>query len=128
MIALDAGVLIALFDANDAHHASAEELFASNPTEPMTIGPVNQAEVLVRAAREQRDQQMLADLRALGVTTTALPDDAGPRLARLRAHTGTKMPDCCVLLTAEQTSARIATFDHRLADAAKVLGLELVAL
>lgn len=126
MIVLDAGVLIALFDANDAHHAAAEALFTANPTEPMTIGPINQAEVLVRAAREQRDQQMLADLRALGVTTTSLPDDAGPRLARLRAHTGTKMPDCCVLLAAEQTSARIATFDKRLAGVTPSLGLELV--
>lgn len=127
MIALDAGVLIALFDANDAHHAAAEALFAANPTEPMTIGPINQAEVLVRAARENRDQKMLADLRALGVETTALPDDAGLRLARLRAHTGARMPDCCVLLTAEQTSARVATFDRRLVDAATSLGLGLAA-
>lgn len=126
MIALDSGVLIALFDATDVHHAAAEALFAAHLTEPMTIGPVNLAELLVRAAREQRDQQMLADLRALGITTTALPDDAGPRLARLRAHTGAKMPDCCVLLTAEQTQARIATFDQRLAKVATSLGLELV--
>lgn len=127
MIALDAGVLIALFDANDAHHAAAEALFAANPTEPMTIGPINQAEVLVRAARENRDQKMLADLRALGIETTALPDDAGLRLARLRAHTGARMSDCCVLLTAEQTSARVATFDRRLVDAATSLGLGLAA-
>ena len=126
MIALDAGVLIALFDANDAHHDVAEQLFAVHLTEPMTIGPINQAEVLVRAARENRDQQMLADLRALGITTTPLPDDAAPRLARLRAHTGVKMPDCCVLLTAEQTSGRIATFDERLREAADAVGLYVV--
>ncbi|WP_460599314.1 type II toxin-antitoxin system VapC family toxin [Flexivirga lutea] len=126
MIALDAGVLIALFDANDAHHAAAEEIFAANPSEPMTIGPINQAEVLVRAARENRDQQMLADLRALGITTTALPDDAATRLARLRANTRSKMPDCCVLLTAEQTSARVATFDEGLQESARSIGLTVV--
>jgi predicted nucleic acid-binding protein len=126
VIALDAGVLIALFDANDAHHAAAEALFAAHPTEPMTIGPINQAEVLVRAAQENRDQQMLADLRALGITTTALPEDAAPRLARLRTHTGAKMPDCCVLLTAEQTSARVATFDERLRTSAQSWGLGVV--
>lgn len=126
MIALDAGVLIALFDANDAHHGAAEEIFAANPAEPMTIGPVNQAEVLVGAARENRDQQMLADLRALGITTTALPDDAATRLARLRANTRSKMPDCCVLLTAEQTSAGVATFDEGLKESARSIGLAVV--
>ena len=126
MIALDASVLIALLDGADAHHARADALFAAaaRAAEPLTIGPVNQGEVLVEAAREGRDQQMLADLRALGVAVTPLPDDAGLRLARLRAHTGARMPDCCVLLTAEQTSARVATFDARLAAAARALGLE----
>lgn len=126
MIVLDAGVLIALFDAHDPHHDAAEAIFAAHPTEPMTISPINQAEVLVRAARENRDHQMVADLRALGVNTTPLPDDAATRLARLRAHTGAKMPDCCVLLTAEQTSARVATFDERLKKAAEALGLDVV--
>ncbi|MDN5796369.1 MAG: PIN domain-containing protein [Intrasporangium sp.] len=127
MITLDAGVLIALFDALDAHHEAAEALLAANiGKDDLTIGPINQAEVLVRAAREGRDQQMASDLVALGVCITALPHDAGPRLARLRATTSAKMPDCCVLLTAQQTGSRIATFDVRLAEAATGLGLELV--
>ncbi|MTB70909.1 PIN domain-containing protein [Arsenicicoccus sp. MKL-02] len=126
MLALDSGVLIALFDANDAHHAAAEALFTIHASEPMTIGPINLAEVLVRAARENRDREMLADLRALDVATTSLPDDAATRLARLRATTRSKMPDCCVLLTAEQTSARIATFDEGLKESARVLNLQIV--
>ncbi|WP_311966373.1 PIN domain-containing protein [Arsenicicoccus cauae] len=119
-------MLIALFDANDAHHAAAEALFTIHASEPMTIGPINLAEVLVRAARENRDREMLADLRALDVATTSLPDDAATRLARLRATTRSKMPDCCVLLTAEQTSARIATFDEGLKESARVLNLQIV--
>ncbi len=110
MIALDAAVLIALFDANDAHHAAA----------------ANTALIRADTARENRDQEMSADLRALGIETTPLPDDAATRLARLRAHTRAKMPDCCVLLTAEQTSARIATFDEGLKMAARSLGLGVV--
>ncbi len=123
MIALDAGVLIALLDAGDDHHEQAEALFTTHVDEPMTIGPINQAEVLVRAAREGRDQQLVADLAALEVTVTALPEDCGIRLARLRAQTGATMPDCCVLLTALQVGADIATFDTRLATAATDLGL-----
>ena len=73
---------------------------AEHLDEPMTISPISQAEVLVRAVREGRDEAKLADIRSLGISSTALPDDTGQRLARLRAHTGAKMPDCCVLLTA----------------------------
>jgi predicted nucleic acid-binding protein len=115
-------VLIGLFDANDAHHDEAESLIRAHIGEAMTIGPVNHAEVLVRAAREGREDSMVADIRSLGITVTALPDDAGPRLARLRASTGAKMPDCCVLLTAEQTNGIVATFDDRLRKIADGLG------
>lgn len=47
-----------------------------------------------------------------------LNDDAPTRLALLRAGTGLKLPDCCVLLAAEQTRGTIATFDGRLTAAA----------
>ena len=36
------------------------------------------------------------------------------------------MPDCGVLLTAEQASARIATFEEGLKLSARVLGLQIV--
>ncbi len=127
MIVLDAGVVIALLDAHDLHHAQAKACFIAHADEPMTMNPINQAEVLVRAARECRDEQMVADLHALGMHTTTLPDDCGVRLARLRAQTRAKMPDCCVLLTALQTDASIATFDTRLAHAAANLGLTIVS-
>ncbi len=126
MIALHSGALIAPFDANDAHHSKAETPFTTHISEPMTIGPINLAEVLISASRENRDHEMLADLRPLDVTTTPLPDDAATRLARLRAITRSKMPDCCVLLTAEQTSARIATFDEGLKASARALSIETI--
>ncbi len=80
MIALHSGALIAPFDANDAHHSKAETPFTTHISEPMTIGPINLAEVLISASRENRDHEMLADLRPLDVTTTPLPDDAATRL------------------------------------------------
>lgn len=52
-----------------------------------------------------------------------LPQDAPSRLARLRAATTLKMPDCCVLLAADQLADAIATFDDRLADVARNHGL-----
>jgi predicted nucleic acid-binding protein len=47
------------------------------------------------------------------------------RLALLRAETGLKLPDCCVLLAAEQSGAAVATFDDRLAGAVTRRGLRL---
>jgi predicted nucleic acid-binding protein len=64
-----------------------------------------------------------AVLRDLDVTSVPLLDDAPVRLAMLRAGTGLKMPDCCVLLAAEQTHGALATFDYRLATAAIERGL-----
>jgi predicted nucleic acid-binding protein len=57
-----------------------------------------------------------------------LPGDAAGQLAELRAHTGLKLPDCCVLLTAERHGpAEIATFDARLARVAVERGLAVRA-
>ncbi len=51
------------------------------------------------------------------------PSDTAVRLARLRADTGLRMPDCCVLLAAQDAAGRVAAFDDRLIRAAEVLGL-----
>lgn len=48
------------------------------------------------------------------------------RLARLRVNSRLKLPDCCVLSAAIATRSRIATFDGRLASAARELGLQVV--
>nr|WP_293774994.1 hypothetical protein [Sporichthya sp.] len=41
----------------------------------------------------------------------------------MRAETGLRMPDCCVLLSAEATGATVATFDDRLAASAEARNL-----
>jgi len=104
----------------------AGSLFAAHIDEKSTIGPVSQAEVLVRAAREGRDEEMASDIDALGIAVTPMPTDAGRRLAKLRAATAAKMPDCCVLLTAQQADASVATFDDRLRRAAEGLGIRVL--
>ncbi len=47
------------------------------------------------------------------------PADTAVRLAQLRASTGLRMPDCCVLLAAEDAGASVASFDDRLAQASE---------
>jgi predicted nucleic acid-binding protein len=79
--------------------------------------------VLVGPARAGEVDRATALLHELDVTSVGLLDDAPARLAVLRAGTGLKLPDCCVLLAAEQTRGAVATFDDRLANAATEHGL-----
>lgn len=48
------------------------------------------------------------------------------RLARLRATTGLKLPDCCALDAALGHGASLATFDEALAAAARRLGVDVL--
>lgn len=87
MIVLDASVLIGFLDDHDNHHAAAKQLLTGS----------------------------VAALGALEVAELAFPADTAVRLAQLRVTTGLKLPDCCVILAAEDAGARVASFDDRLA-------------
>ncbi|WP_029150554.1 type II toxin-antitoxin system VapC family toxin [Microbacterium indicum] len=126
MITLDAGVIIALFDADDAHHERAVELLRAHIDEPFQVSALNLAEALVGATRAGRSATMLARLESLEVSVRPIGGDAAERLAEIRAHTGGRMPDCCVLLAAEESGSRVATFDVKLASSAEKLELEVL--
>ncbi|HXB46614.1 MAG TPA: type II toxin-antitoxin system VapC family toxin [Streptosporangiaceae bacterium] len=123
MIVLDACVLIAHFDAEDALHEDARNLLRSVADEPFRTSPLTQAEVLAGPARAGRLDRAVAALAQLDVRTVSMETDAPMRLAMLRAETGLKLPDCCVLLAAEHVSdAQIATFDDQLCAVARQRG------
>jgi len=119
VIVVDACVLIAHLVRDDALHARATSLLESLASEPFGTSPISLAEVLARPARAGRLERTLAALRTLDITQVGLADDAPARLADLRAITGLKLPDCCVLLNAETSAADIATFDDGLGRAAQ---------
>jgi predicted nucleic acid-binding protein len=123
VIVLDASVLIAHLDATDVHHERAGAILRDAVEEPIGASPITLAEVLVGPARAGEVDRATALLHELDVTSVGLLDDAPARLAVLRAGTGLKLPDCCVLLAAEQTRGAVATFDDRLANAATEHGL-----
>jgi hypothetical protein len=82
------------------------------------------AEVLAGVDREDMDQ-LLRHLSAFGLREVSLSGEScARRLAVLRVTTRLKLPDCCVLLAAEDLSGgggdavRIATLDARLGAAA----------
>ncbi|MDR6867504.1 putative nucleic acid-binding protein [Microbacterium resistens] len=124
MIVLDAGVLIGLLDAGDAHHDAAVAILEREKP-PYLVHPLTLAEVLVGPAKRGREDRVWRDLRAIGVEVADLGPEEALALARLRAERGLKMPDACVLATAERYDGRLATFDRRLAGVAERTGLLL---
>ena len=106
MIVLDASVVIAFLDPNDAHHDAAQAVIVGElgkSAESVSIfglHPLTIAEILVGGVRNGRAHQMLADLRSVGIVPIPSPSDEPLLLAELRTTTGLKMPDCCVLVVA----------------------------
>lgn len=125
MIVLDASVLIGHFEASDAHHAAATALLKAHSATRFTASVITLAEVYTGATRAGKADQLSRALARLGIDSVDLPSDAARRLGELRATTKLKMPDCCVLYTAERHDAMIATFDEQLARRAKALGLRI---
>jgi predicted nucleic acid-binding protein len=126
VIVLDASVLIAHLDANDAHHERATRLLASTAGQSLVASTLTVAEVLVGPTRAGRGRQAHQALDRLGVAALDLPADAAVELAQMRAATGLKMPDCCVLWTAVcHQPATLATFDQQLKRAAEGRGITI---
>lgn len=128
MITLDASVFIALDNPADAHHARAAEFFKHNVDELLYVSELTHAEVLVHPAQQGAEEQAFMKIANLGVTVLGLPPDGGVWLAQLRARTGLKLPDCCVILAAQTSDSRIATFDTALAREAERLGIAVASI
>ncbi len=122
MIVLDACVLIAHLDATDPHHERASALLLGEADSAFGASPITLAEVLVGPARAGQLERATTALHQLDLITIPLGEDAPARLAGLRAGTGLKLPDCCVILAAEQVRGSVATFDDRLAAASRQRG------
>lgn len=116
---LDAGVVIAAFDATDAHHAAAgRELgTARDRGDALALPASAYAEVLVRPAARSSSTLTRVDslLDALPVTVIDATRDIARRAARLRArHPALRLPDALVIATAIESGAdHLLTTDVR---------------
>ncbi len=127
MIVVDASVVIAQLDANDANHRAAGELFTELADHDLGASTITLAEVLVQPARSGRAEAARTALEVLGIEELAFGSGAASSLATLRAETKLKLPDCCVLLAARSAADRtLATFDLRLGAVAARLGLRVL--
>jgi predicted nucleic acid-binding protein len=127
---LDAGVIIGLLDADDAHHQSAAQALAASlqAGDRLAMAASAFAECLVGPSRRgQRAVATVNELFArLPIVIVDLDADTAQRAAALRAkHGSLRLPDALVLATASQSSAdKLITTDRRWPTARK-LGLAL---
>lgn len=127
MIVLDASLLIAHLDRTDPHHERADAILLSLGDAPLGASAVTLAEVLVGPTRAGVAAEASRAFGSLDIEAVPVGQDAAGRLAALQVRTGLKLPDCCVLLAAEDVAATaLATFDKRLAAAAREEGLRLL--
>lgn len=124
MIVLDANVLISSWGRPDAHSAAAFEILETE--EELVLHPVTLSESLVGPIRVGSEAEAIEDVARLGIERYASGLDEPLRAARLRAETGLKLPDVYVLATAIDLDATLATFDARLASAARERGVDVV--
>jgi predicted nucleic acid-binding protein len=126
VIVFDASVLIAYLDGEDVHHHDAVELLASEAATEFVAATLTLGETLVGPARSGVLDAAIGALHEIGVTESYSVEGDAERLARVRSETNLKIPDCVVLVAAENAQARVATFYHRLANEARQRGLEVV--
>ena len=131
VVHLDAGVVIGLLDANDAHHASSHaalmrtsgeghalEMAASAFAECL-VGPYRRGKASVEIVRSLFER--------LPISIVALDSEIAASAARLRAqHPGLRLPDALVIATAIIGSAdRLLTTDRKW-PSAKAMKVKLI--
>jgi len=124
-LVLDASVLIAWLDPEDAHHEQVLHALNGAAREEWAISSLTLAEVMTRAAADEERFAALGEAIAdLELVVLPVDDGDAESLARLRSVSGLRMPDCCVLLTASAHGGRILSTDAQLVRRAGDLGLD----
>jgi len=115
---LDAGAIIGVLDANDAHHQGAREalMAALDRGDSLAVPASAYAESLVAPARRGREAMRAVDafLADLPAEVVPITREISSRAAQLRARHGARLrlPDALVLATALHLRAdRVLTTD-----------------
>lgn len=115
IVVLDASIVIAFLDADDAHHAAAVAAVGRARREELVLPSSAYAEVLVDPWRRGPDAVTLVKrfLTDLGIRIEPLTADIAARAARLRSgHQPLRLPDALVLATADTLDATALTCDR----------------
>jgi predicted nucleic acid-binding protein len=113
---LDASVLIALLDPNDAHHEAARTAFEGHADDDLRIAAHTLAEALAHPARAGKEREARRLIASLEIAVDPVDEAVAVAAARLRARHGSalRMPDALVLAHAEMRGAKsVITADAR---------------
>ena len=116
LTALDASVLIALLDPNDAHHQAARAALDAHADDDLHIPAHTLAEALVHPARAGKEREALRLIASLEIAVDPIDEAVAVAAAKLRAQHGSalRMPDALVLAYADVRKAkRVLTADAR---------------
>ncbi len=115
IVVLDASVLIAHLDAEDAHHEASRAALEHAAEDELHLPASAYAEMLVQPSRTGHVDVVRTSLEALVVTVGAIDEKVAERAAALRAHSRSlRLRDALVLAYAEEASAaRVLTTDRR---------------
>lgn len=120
---LDASVLIAVFDEEDAHAEDAARIVAD--ADRLAVSSLTLGEAMVAPVAAGNAERYLSLVGRLEIEEIGLPAGSAHALADLRATTGLELPGCCVLYAAQQIGARaVAARDDHLRKRARELGFE----
>ena len=115
LIVLDASVVIAHLDADDALHERARTALTEHADDDLRLPASAYAECLVDPARRGRADEAQEKIRLLGLEIVPLDDQTAERAAALRARVRSlRLPDALVVATAEALDADVVlTGDDR---------------
>lgn len=112
-VVLGSSVVLALFDAEDAHHASALDAVRTVARDDRVVSAVTRAEVLVDATRTGQVAHHPARVAAAFVVAD-VDEPTAVGAARIRAeHPALRLPDALILATAAVLAADVLTADRR---------------
>lgn len=123
MIVLDAGVLIAHIDPNDAHHDATRSFLEEFEEFDFAANVISISESLVYPTRAGKGPELMHAFRRLHIIQLEIGIEVALGLAETRASSGLRMPDAVVLHSAEHHDAQLATTDRRLFAAAEARGV-----
>jgi predicted nucleic acid-binding protein len=115
-VTFDTSVLIGFLRPEDAHHDAAKRLLVAHAANAKLVPAVVYTEVLVRAIRAGREDEIDEFLEDLAAEIVPYDRVTARRAADLRArHASLRTPDAMALATAQIHGAPLITFDKRLA-------------